>query len=182
MGSLVQNNSTLSLTERLKRKRSRPALFLDRSGSMDDIIEPSRTKMDALKDIVKSLEGSFDIWWFDSYCARVSQDEVQNLHPRGGTWLSPPIKAAKAAGHKEAVVITDGDVNLEDQERTLLESEGITLKIIYVGLEENKPKFLEDLAKKTGGFCSKEDLTLTKELSEKVQGLLGPVEGGSIKL
>ena len=173
MGNLIRQHSNLSLTERLKLKKNQPALLLDISGSMDIEVEPGLRRIDALRNVVNSLEGSFICLAFNQTVQPCLKDSIPQ--PGGGTALSPALKEIKARNLRQAIIVTDGEVNEYDQEFTLKESEGLTLKIIYVGSSE-KPKFLEKLAKQTGGFCDVEDLKQQKELTTKIQGLLGPVE------
>lgn len=172
MGSLTQGPQNLSLAERLKMSKSKPAVLIDRSGSMFEDAEPNVRKIDALKEVLTLIQGPLHIIAFNTRCEVVSRDSVPE--PSGGTWLSPALNELKKKGYKEAIVITDGDVNDIDKEKTLAASEGLNLKILYVGPDGKKPAFLDELAKKTGGFCNKEDLAMPKELAGKIQKLLGP--------
>lgn len=175
MGSLIQQNSALSLVERMKAIRNRAALLLDVSSSMDLPLEREHKRIDALRAIVHDLEGPMDVIAFNTAATKVSKDSIPN--PSGGTYLSKALILAKQNGHRKVVVVTDGEVNGVDQEASLREAEGMEIKILYVGPDGKEPAFLKKLAEKTGGFCSKEDLKLPKELGAKLTLLLGPAPG-----
>jgi hypothetical protein len=88
----------------------------------------------------------------------------------------------KALGIRKAVIITDGDVNFHDRDKTLEDVEGLEIKILYVG-PGPKPGFLDELARKAGGYCDETDLKSEhqSELTGTIQKLLGQ-GSGSIQL
>lgn len=175
MGSLIQQNSNMTLMERIRAMRNRAALLLDVSSSMDIYLEGNHRRIDALREIVHDLEGPMEVIAFNTAATKVTKDTIPS--PSGGTYLSKALIMAKQSGHRKVVVVTDGEVNGIDQDPSLRESEGMEIKILYVGPDGKEPAFLKKLAEKTGGFCSKEDLKLPKELGAKLTLLLGPAPG-----
>ena len=183
MSSITKPFKELSLAERLKRNKKRPIILADTSSSMNEEVEPDVTKYEAMCNILKNLSGSPTVWGFDYDVNPTNINDLSKGRGHGGTHLSPALRLMKERGLKEAVVITDGDVNSEDREETLRQAEGILLKVIYVGPANSKPAFIEDLANKSGGFCDVEDLRQTEELTGKIQILIGPgPEDTTIKL
>lgn len=160
----------LTLLERYKKRKSNKALLLDVSSSMSIHIEPGQKRIDALRNIVKNIHHrmfAFNTEVKDCFAGSVPD-------PSGGTWLSPALERLKELGIAEAVVLTDGEVNVEDQAKTLESVKGIKLQVLYIG-SGPEPEFLSKLARETGGSCTVEDLTQQAELEERVIKLLGPV-------
>jgi len=175
---LIKQEQSLTLTERLRLKRSQPALLLDISGSMSAELEPNYSKIQALSDIVAGVKGNPKIFTFNSSVSEAFKD--QQFYAKGGTLMAKALNHIKSLGFKKVVMITDGIAN--DPTLTLEAVEGLELQILYVG-PEPKPKFLEALARKANGYCSQEDLKNPKMLTEKIQLLLGSGEvKGAIQL
>lgn len=178
MGTLARNiNQNLSLSERLKQRRASfdSALLLDTSGSMSGLCDATTTKIEALMNIVKTLNCK-NMYAFSTY-ARKLVDNKEHLIAGGGTNLYPALNMLKNDGQKQAIVITDGDITDKDLTLEFLNANpNIKLQILYVGPIDDKPAFLEELASKTNGFCSVENLASPKELAEKIQLLLGSGE------
>lgn len=176
MGTISrQINQNLTLAERLKRKKlvHDSALLLDTSGSMSDYCDGLTTKIEALMNILKSINCKY-LYSFNSYAARLV-DRNQKLYAGGGTNLYPALLLMKEDAVKSGIIITDGEIG--DQDLTLKfidENPDVKLQIIYVGSIDSKPAFLDILAQKTGGLCSVEDLASPKELEAKIQLLLNP--------
>lgn len=164
--------SSLSLKDRLNVKRNMPCILADISGSMSSNCEPGCRKIDALRSIIADLDGDPDVFAFHSRVDKVAKDYIPE--PQGSTFMGRAFAHLKREGFRKVVMITDGEAT--DKDDALIEVEGLELKILYVGAG-NKPSFLDDLAAKAGGFCSKEDLKFQKELTGKIQGLLGPARG-----
>jgi hypothetical protein len=175
----MQQISGLTLSEKLKIKRKK-LLIIDISGSMNEEIEPGVTKTDAVKDIVKSIIGNKIVFNSEARLLDVNE-EIPN--PSSGTVMSKAFKLAKSLKYKEAIMLTDGNDASYDQEIALDEvGEGmLKLQIMYIGAGE-RPAFLDKLAAKAGGFCTTEDLKMTKELETKLQLLLGSSDTGPICL
>lgn len=172
-------NSNLTLTQRMTIKKSQPVLLLDVSGSMNEEVEPGRRKIDALQDVVKN-SFSGNIYAFNTTCNKVSKNQIPS--PYGGTCMSQAIKACKSSGYRKIVMITDGNCDSWDEQLTIEECKNIELQILYIGFGE-KPDFLNRLAKSTNGFCTKEDIRETKEISDKLTLLLeGPKGDNTICL
>lgn len=173
---------SLTLRERLQMKKNAPCLLLDISGSMGEDVEPGRTKYEAACDLVKNIPHAVTIFAFSHNVTECTKNTIPRV--QGNTSLSPALKLMHSRGLKEAIVLTDGEINEYDQEESLRQVKGITLKVYYIGAGV-KPPFLEKLANASGGFCSKEDLSETKQLTDKVVKLLGagsPTQKGPIIL
>lgn len=161
--------TNLTLAQKLRLKKQQGCLLLDISSSMASEIEPGHSKLQALKDIVEGLSIA-SAYIFSSSIRKVAKSAIPSVHSGGGTNMAGALNTLKLEGHKKIVMITDGQ---PDNQATVLEAvQGIELRILYVG-PEPKPKFLDELAKAGASFCSQEDLKLTKELTDKVQLLLG---------
>jgi len=176
------NTQGLSLVERLKLQKNTPALLLDTSGSMNSYGEGgTKRRIDSLRDILSTLPTG-KLFSFNDSCHPCLKDAIPN--PTGNTYLSIAFEKLKSAGIKNIILITDGEAN--DKDAALASVEGLTLQIMYVGSGDT-PDFLKQLAAKAGTICTKEDLTMQKELTAKITLLLNagsdnPREGGSICL
>ena len=173
MNELEKQNTSMTLVERLKARTvalGNKVLILDMSGSMHSDVEPGLSKIQALKDIVSSISGNPSIIVFNSSAHVADKNSIGE--PTGNTYMAEAFQLAKDQGFKSALLITDGIAN--DPTEALIEAVGLNIQIMYVGAG-NKPKFLDDLAAQSGGFCTKENLKLDaqKELSTKIQLLLG---------
>jgi predicted metal-dependent peptidase len=171
------SNQNLTLKERLEIRKNSSVLLLDISGSMSYDLEPGHRKIDALQDIVKSLKTKPIIYTFSSGVQLA--DMTNPMVPTGGTRLGHALEYLKDKGHKKVVVITDGMV--DDPGLCLELVNYFSLQVLYVGLGD-PPEFLEKLAKMGGNFCTKEDLSKPKELTGKIQLLLGEGKSSSICL
>jgi hypothetical protein len=169
-----EGNKNLTLVERLKLKRTGAVLLLDCSGSMASDCEPGLSKIQALRNIVLSLPGEPLIFWFNSHSGMCTKSTIPD--PYASTYLAPALIMLKFNGHKNVVLITDGDIN--DKDATLTAMAGMTIKPMYVGAGA-RPAFLDKLASVSGGFAITEDLRQRKQLTDKVTLLLNP--GGETK-
>jgi hypothetical protein len=169
-----------SLLERFKAKRTDGCLLIDISGSMSSDCEPGCSKINAVREIVKGIAGDPVMLAFEYRVHKIKNKKIPD--PMGGTMLAPALKAVKDRGFKSCIIITDGEVY--DKEASLAEIQDLEIKVMYVG-PGPKPEFLDDLANRSGGFCTLEDLSKRKELTDKVQFLLGsgePEKDRTIKL
>jgi hypothetical protein len=131
-------------------------------------VEPGKSKIEALRDIVTNIECSA-IYAFNDTCVKIDKDNIPN--PSGGTYMANAFKYVKAEGFHDALLLTDGEAN--DKDAALSEvGDDFKVQIMYIGAGP-KPDFLNQLAAKAGSFCTIEDLKKPKELTEKVQLLLG---------
>ena len=158
-------DQNLTLTERLKLKRSCSVLLLDCSGSMNEDVEPGRSKASALRDIVSGLDQNH-FFWFNSTFGECTKDTIPN--PSGNTYLAALLNDIKSKGHRSVIILTDGDIN--DKFATLLARRSLAIKVMYIGAGQ-RPAFLDQLA--SAGNATTEDLKETKQLTNKIQLLLG---------
>lgn len=165
---LTKQESSLSLSQRMKIKKNSPVLLLDTSSSMTAYLEGETRRIDALRSIVSSLKVTGAIYSFNDRCSPCLKDAIPT--PAGGTMMSQAFNYLKSQGHKKVIMITDGEAL--DKGAALSSVVGLELQVMYVGTGE-VPDFLNQLVTASGGsFCTKEDLTLPKELGEKIQLLL----------
>ena len=166
-----EDNKNLTLVERLKLRRSisATALLLDCSSSMAIEVEPGTSRMQALRNIVNSLPDNPNLYCFHDGYGKCTKDTIPN--PHGATFLSELLNYLKQERINSAVLLTDGDIT--DKTNTLVAAKGMNLKIMYIG-SGIRPAFLDKLAALCGGFATTEDLKMQKELSGKIQLLLGP--------
>lgn len=172
-----QENNNLSLIDKLRLKRKRPCLILDRSGSMSGVLEGG-TKIGVLRDLVSNLSTVPKMYQFSSTVEPYKMGDP--IVASGSTKMNLAFEYVKDQGHTKAILITDGiPDNWED---ALLASEGLHIEILYIG-PEPKPDFLDLLATRSGGYCTQEDLNNPKQLTERIQLLLESGEKkGTIEL
>lgn len=178
MGTLSKSFENKSLSERFKSKQAvlgkDTCLLLDTSSSMHIDCEPGKSRIEALRDIVKGIVGNIPMYSFDSQTEKVTKDNIPE--PRGSTFVATALRRIKADGFTSAIMITDGEAS--DPDAALKEVQGFKLQVMYVG-SGPRPDFLDKLANAGGGFCTTQDLSQPKELTEKLQLLLGPGDGKS---
>ena len=131
------------------------------------MIEPNRSRIDALRSIVEDLKVTYETYAFSTYINKIDQKHIPS--PNGGTRLGHALDQLLHNNRKKVVLITDGEA--EDPARCLELAKNFELAIMYVG-SGDRPQFLDDLANAAHGTCSTEDLR-QKELTEKITLLLG---------
>lgn len=155
----------LTLLQRLQSKQNKKTdtdtcLLLDVSGSMSGILPSGKTKIDALKEVIKDFSGVRKFSFSDK-C-----EEVLPTDASGGTNMANAFYIIKRAGLRRCILVTDG---LPDSEQAALEAvSGLSVNIIYVGPPPT-PQFLRDLALHTKSSFSIENLVATKELKSTIQ-------------
>jgi hypothetical protein len=158
---------TGTLAERLAAKRiiisGEKCILLDTSASMSIDIEPGKTRMDALREIVKNIQGNAPIFAFSSGCVRLLGG-IPN--PMGGTAMHTAFEVVKQEGFRHVLLITDGEPDSEAH--ALRAAQGLSIQIMYVG-GADKPEFLDKLAKVSGSYCTVDDLKEGKKLETKIQ-------------
>src|SRR5277367_2387927 len=170
---LSKQNSNLSLVERLNQRKLalRKCLILDVSASMSIDVEPGIRRIDALKNIVKSIIGN-PVTIVFSTNAKVADNKNAIPEPGGSTNMGIALNLAKSEGFSEILLLTDGEAT--DGEAALL-VEDIKVQIMFIGSGE-RPEFLNQLAAKSGSFATTEDLKEPKALVNKIQLLLNSGE------
>jgi hypothetical protein len=165
---IVKQSSGLTLVERLKARslNKKLCLILDVSGSMASDVEPGVSKIDALRNIVSGIVGNSTCIEFSTDARVAAKNKISD--PHGNTYLSKALILAKDQGFKDCLILTDGDVSGHDKPITLNEAKGMNLQIMYIGAGP-RPEFLNEL----GNIVTTEDLKKPKELTAKIQLLLG---------
>ena len=178
MTALDSVSRPMSLAERAAKALGRPAsmdpekvcLLLDVSGSMAYPAEPGRSKIDALREIVRGLTAQY-IYAFSRTCKRISRENIPD--PQSATALAEAFAKIKSSGMTRAVLITDGLP--DDEEGAIREAAGLSLEIFYVG-PAPKPDFLDRLARAAKAGSAAHMATLASAakpaLAAKVQLLL----------
>ena len=182
----AKHSAPLTLAQRVARAMGTPepqpaapsgapsgstCLLLDVSGSMAEDCEPGRSKIDALREIVPTLN-----------CAAVYAfaDDVNKCRPAaipgpaGQTYMSRAFQRAKTDGHAACVLITDG-IPTEPEAAVMRAAAGLHIEIFYVG-PAPKPAILDKLARAGQGRAHKASLkrNTKKQLAVKIRALLGP--------
>lgn len=148
-----------------------PCLILDVSGSMEEMCEPGRRKIDALRKLVMDLGSApRSIYAFSEDVELVSAATIPE--PAGCTWMHRAFERVKADGCTAAVLITDGLPSV-DERIVLAAAKGLHLEIFYVG-PPPKPRLLDKLAAMCGGKAQQADLrqVARKQLQATIRGLL----------
>ena len=169
----IEDTKSLTLAEKLaNKKRSNKtgevALLLDESSSMSIFIEPGKSRIQALMNIVKDIPGDPFTIAFASDCRIISKSEA--LTAGGGTSMASAFKLAKENGYDRVMIVTDGEAG--DPTAALIEATGMDIGIMYVG-SGDPPEFLQKLAALSGHVVTAEDLKKQKEITGKLTLLLG---------
>ena len=167
-----------SSIDKLAREHEVVMLLLDTSGSMAG--EPIR-QLRKVVDVIKA-EGHVPMIAFGGpYDAQVRFVDVIP-EPDGGTPLHIAIPFAKEYGATRLVVISDGMPDLAEQ--CLIEADkfGGKIDVMFIGSEGDMgSKFLEELAKRTGGIRREGSLKDPNQLAGQVILMLeGDVEEKTI--
>ena len=170
-----QDNTGMTLSERLRSKREEKVLLCDYSGSMGWDCEPGYKRIEALRDTLKEIPNKTRIYAFNT-STRPVKDANDIPNPQGGTRMAQAFEYLKREGVKSIILLSDGAAN--DPTQALAAAAGLSIQIMYIGPGE-KPDFLDKLAALSGGFATKEDLTKPKLLADKVTKLLGPAAQGA---
>lgn len=166
----VAEHKSFSLLDKVHNPS--PVLVLDVSGSMAEHCEPGRRKIDALREVVKSLRTSgstFGQIVFES--APRLTDAIPE--PSGGTALHLALGLAATLRPRKLVLVTDGE---PDDEQLALDAAARLARpidVFYVGPgSQRAEKFLRDLARRAGGQYQKTDLAEAPAIAHQVAGLL----------
>ena len=169
---LAQQSTGLSLKDRLSLKKTSTTLLLDVSGSMISECEPGHSRIQALRDIVAGISNVGQIYAFNDSFQPCLKDAIPC--PCGGTYMSNAFNKLKQLGVANIILITDGEA--QDKDSALEAAKGMKIQIMYVGPGEC-PEFLHELANVAGSICTKEDITMPKELTTKIMLLLNAGKG-----
>jgi hypothetical protein len=156
-----------TLAERLQNKQHKrqedTCLLLDVSGSMQNMLLTGEKKIDALKIIIRDFPNVRQFSFSDD-C-----EERPPTNAQGGTNMANAFNVVKEAGLRHCILVTDG---LPDSRQNALRAAtGLRIDIIYVG-PLPPPQFLRDLALRAKGALSVENLSIPKQLKEKIYLLL----------
>jgi hypothetical protein len=172
------NRITSSLLNRIKdfNEAAKHNLLIDVSGSMEDMVhEEGKSRNEAvskrqiLENLLTKIPDGITKFAF-SYTVKEFKGPLP--FEGSGTDMTTAFNRMKELGKTEIVLITDG---LPDHAPSALQaSKGLKIDIIYIG-PQPRPKFLEELAGKTGGSFTNINLIkagATKELESKITLLL----------
>lgn len=191
MNKLITTTPQGSLAERVRAKLGDPtpmsgagattqhkALLLDISGSMNELCEDGREKIDALKELARELvQPGLSVRAFaDHLSGEISGGGgIERLSAQGQTMLGAALAGVRGGGIRHVILITDGLPS--DAARALREVRGLRLDIFYVG-PPPRPAFLDELARAALAGSSSQAATLAKgarpQLKAKIRGLLNP--------
>jgi len=150
----------------------RSLLLVDTSSSMERSIRAGGRRIDALRRTVTALREQHPAPVV-MFGARV---EVINEipEPSGMTPLAAGILFALAQGATHLVVVTDGEPDSEGAALDAAREFGNPIDVFYIGDGNDQgARFAQHLARMTGGTCSLNDLSDTKQLAGKIVALLG---------
>ncbi len=190
MSELMRKNLELglelgSLKSLVKATAESVMLLLDTSGSMESRMGNGRTKIDALRDVVRDTrdQGRVPMIAFGGPADQQTRfvDDVPN--PDGSTPLHDAIALAKTYGATRLVVISDGIPDHQPSALDQARAFGGQIDVVFVGdgdtggYDTMGMAFMDELAKLTGGKRFEGNLSDTKKLTGQVIGLLeGEVE------
>jgi hypothetical protein len=164
-----------SLTDLINASTDAPFLLIDTSSSMDESCRPGKTRISALRDVVRTIQGDTPtpmIAFGGPY-----GEEVRFVfdvpEPDGGTPLAQAIALAKRHGATRLVIISDGEPDNNDAAMREAEAFGGRIDVVFVGPEGSMGSFfLDEMAQKTGGERFEGSLADQKLIAGKVIGLL----------
>lgn len=157
-------------------KYKNQVILCDVSGSMASFVNNEDEDLTRAIDVVNTVLHNFkgcNLWEFSSPHS-IHKVEVLS-EPNSGTAMHTAFDVMKSQNYKEFILITDGQPDVPDA--ALKSAKGLKINIIYIGPQPT-PKFLEDLARVTGGnFVDVELIKLgaansTKELETKIRLML----------
>lgn len=149
---------------------STTALLLDTSSSMSLMVGPtanSPSRIDELRKVATGFPNTRQ-FHFGSHCRELTPGEsIPN--PAGGTNMYHAFNVLKNHGVQHVIVVSDGDP--DDEIAALEAAQGLKVDCCYVG-PDPAPEFLRTLAQRTGGKYNRSSLTMVRELSSTIRGLL----------
>ncbi len=150
-----------------------PFLAIDESGSMEEKMgREGKRRIDGLREVVAQLQG-VPMIAFGGHEGSEARFVDRVGEPGGGTPLHQAIDLARVYGATRMVVISDG---LPDDSTRALEAArqfGKKIDVVFVGDVNSTDgrigsKFLDELARATGGTRIEESLNDTKKITGKV--------------
>ena len=176
MKELIPARDTKSFQERLRSKLSEKfqadhlsnpteCLLLDVTGSMWG------RPIERLREATRAFSKSVRRFCYNETCWELASSE-EIPEPLNQNYEHIAFTHLKAQGIQHVIMITDGGSN--SPEKSLKAAIGLKIDIIYIG-PPPRPKFLEDLAKATGGSFDNikfDSDSASKLLNTKIRGLL----------
>lgn len=170
-----------SLSDLVKARKQRSLLLVDCSGSMAERIRSGGRRIDALRQVVKTLRETHPVpvaaFGLDAYSnggVVVMVDVVPE--PQGQTPLHSAIEFGKTKGATHLVVVTDGFPDSQTMAFEAADKFGGKIDAFYIGDGNDEgAKFVKELARRTGGQANVTDLgdpDGTKQLTKGIAGLL----------
>ena len=167
-----------TLADLVKARTSRPLLLVDCSGSMSERIATGQQKIEALRQVVKTLRethpvavAAFGLGGSSTYEHVALVDTIPE--PSGGTPMHAAIDFAKGHGATHIVLVTDGLPDSQTQTFEAARQFGGRIDVFYVGDGQDEGAgFCKALAQMTGGASDVTDLGEQKKLATKIAGCL----------
>lgn len=138
-----------------EQKKKERFLLLDCSGSMGESIENGRAKIDALREIVKSLQAktTFTTVIFPAQTGAMISDEIPGAG--GNTPLHSALELTMKYPVRHIVIVSDGMPDDSQAALSLardLKGRGVKIDVFYVGPRPHPGEdFLRQLSAETGG-------------------------------
>jgi Mg-chelatase subunit ChlD len=177
---LQKSLATTSLDDLVRAESERSLILVDVSSSMDETIKSGERKIDALRNVVRSLRESHPVP-VAAFGGGVGQDAFQDRaaivdeipEPAGGTPMAEGIAFAKQITATHIVMVTDGVPNSMSAALDAARAFGGRIDVFYIGDgDDDGAHFCNTLAASTGGVSSVTGLDKPKELASKIAGLL----------
>jgi hypothetical protein len=158
------------------RGARRSLMLVDCSGSMDSyIVKTGERRIDALRKVVATIRETQNVpvaAFGTDYGDVVVVDTIPE--PCGSTPVHSAIDFGKAQGATHLVLVTDGYPDSQDAAFAAAARFGHPIDVFYVGDgRDSGAAFAQELARRTGGTCSINDMSAPKELAGKVVLMLG---------
>jgi Mg-chelatase subunit ChlD len=171
-----------SLSDLVRARKQRSLLLVDVSGSMNDRIRAGGRKIDALREVVKTLRETHPVpvaaFGLDSFANNGTTVLMVDVvpEPQSQTPLHTAIAFGKDKGATHLVVVTDGFPDSESLAFEAAARFGGTIDVFYIGDGgDSGAQFTKELARRTGGTANVTDLgddASQKQLTSAIAGLL----------
>lgn len=162
-------------------QKAKVMFFIDCSGSMAGAfflgdVQDAFERILPLADLIDD-DHSMDIYTFNNMCCHVGEGNVHNsdkvlkgIRPIGGTNYAPIIRAAMKKANTKlptfVIVMTDGDCgDRGETERAIIEASRQNIFFKFVGIGQERFRFLEQLDDMKGRYVDNADFFKAERLN-----------------
>lgn len=163
--------------ERLDRAGNCRVVLADTSGSMNELANGGRKKIELLREALDQVVTDERVILFSDLPGEVHRLDIAAVEATGGTRLDLALELAAGMRPRHTLVISDGQPN--DQASALASAQRLSgiIDVLYIGPETDYEAiaFMRRLAGVGGGSAVVHDVGQHTQLGPAIRGLLGPV-------